>query len=44
VTRHLIEGDHPMLTEPLIQQLTALRLGGMAAALEQQLASPDLER
>lgn len=33
-----------MLTEPLIQQLTEMRLRGMAAALEQQLASPDLER
>ena len=30
-----------MLTEPLIQQLQHLRLDGMAAALEQQLASPD---
>jgi DNA replication protein DnaC len=30
-----------MLTEPLIQQLHSLRLKGMAAALEQQLASPD---
>jgi len=30
-----------MLTEPLIQQLHALRLNGMAAALEQQLAAPD---
>jgi DNA replication protein DnaC len=30
-----------MLTEPLIQQLHALRLKGMASALEQQLASPD---
>jgi DNA replication protein DnaC len=44
VIRHLTEGDHPMLTEPLIQQLTALHLRGMAAALEQQLAAPDLER
>ena len=33
-----------MLTEPLIQQLTELRLRGMAAALEQQLASPDVGR
>ncbi len=33
-----------MLTEPLIQQLTGLRLHGMAASLEQQLAAPDLER
>jgi DNA replication protein DnaC len=33
-----------MLTEPLIQQLTELRLRGMAAALEQQLAAPDLAR
>ena len=30
-----------MLTEPLIQQLEQLRLRGMAAALEQQLASAD---
>jgi DNA replication protein DnaC len=30
-----------MLTEPLIQQLHQLRLEGMAAALEQQLSSPD---
>lgn len=33
-----------MLTEPLIQQLTELRLRGMAAALEQQLATPDVVR
>lgn len=33
-----------MLTEPLIQQLTELRLRGMAASLEQQLASPDTKR
>lgn len=33
-----------MLTEPLIQQLTEMRLRGMAAALEQQLASPDSQR
>jgi DNA replication protein DnaC len=33
-----------MLTEPLIEQLTALRLHGMAASLEQQLASPDTAR
>ena len=33
-----------MLTEPLIDQLTALRLHGMAASLEQQLASPDSTR
>ena len=33
-----------MLTEPLIQQLTELRLRGMAASLEQQLASPDVGR
>jgi len=33
-----------MLTEPLIQQLTELRLRGMAASLEQQLASPDAGR
>jgi len=33
-----------MLTEPLIEQLTALRLRGMAASLEQQLASPDVAR
>ncbi len=31
-----------MLTEPLIQQLHSLRLKGMAHALEQQQASPDL--
>lgn len=30
-----------MLTEPLVQQLNELRLRGMAAALEQQLALPD---
>ena len=30
-----------MLTQPLIQQLQELRLRGMAAALEQQLGSPD---
>ena len=30
-----------MLAEPLVQQLNNLRLRGMAAALEQQLASPD---
>ena len=30
-----------MLTEPLVQQLTDLRLRGMAAALERQLASAD---
>ncbi len=30
-----------MLTEPLIQQLQSLHLRGMAASLEQQLASPD---
>jgi DNA replication protein DnaC len=30
-----------MLTQPLIQQLQELRLRGMAAALEQQLSSPD---
>lgn len=33
-----------MLTEPLIQQLTELRLRGMAASLEQQLVSPDVAR
>lgn len=33
-----------MLTEPLIQQLTELRLRGMAAALEHQCASPDVAR
>jgi DNA replication protein DnaC len=31
-----------MLTVPLIERLTTLRLRGMAAALEQQLASPDV--
>lgn len=30
-----------MLTQPLLQQLHELRLRGMAAALEQQLANPD---
>ena len=30
-----------MLTEPLVQQLTDLRLRGMAAALAQQMAVPD---
>src|SRR5207244_10188759 len=30
-----------MLTQPLIHQLQELRLRGMAAALEQQLSSPD---
>jgi DNA replication protein DnaC len=30
-----------MLTEPLVQQLNELRLRGMAATLEQQLALPD---
>lgn len=30
-----------MLTQPLVQQLTDLRLRGMAAALEQQIAVPD---
>jgi DNA replication protein DnaC len=33
-----------MLTTPLIERLTTLRLRGMAAALEQQLASPDVHR
>jgi DNA replication protein DnaC len=33
-----------MLTEPLIEQLNALRLRGMAASLEQQLVSPDFAR
>jgi DNA replication protein DnaC len=33
-----------MLTEPLIQQLHTLRLKGMAAALEQQIALPDTAR
>jgi hypothetical protein len=33
-----------MLTEPLIEQLHGLRLRGMAASLEQQLASPDVAR
>jgi DNA replication protein DnaC len=33
-----------MLTEPLIQQLSELRLRGMAASLEQQLTSPDTKR
>jgi len=30
-----------MLIEPLVQQLATLRLHGMAAALEQQIAAPD---
>jgi DNA replication protein DnaC len=30
-----------MLTEPLVQQLSTLRLHGMAAALERQIAVPD---
>ncbi len=30
-----------MLTQPLVQQLQELRLRGMSAALEQQLATPD---
>ena len=30
-----------MLIQPLIQQLQELRLRGMAAALEHQLATPD---
>lgn len=30
-----------MLTEPLVRQLTELRLHGMAQALERQIASPD---
>lgn len=33
-----------MLTAPLIERLTTLRLRGMAASLEQQLASPDVNR
>ncbi|HLS57245.1 MAG TPA: IS21-like element helper ATPase IstB [Zeimonas sp.] len=33
-----------MLTEPLIEQLNTLRLRGMAASLEQQLAAPDVNR
>ena len=33
-----------MLTEPLIQQLHALKLHGLAAGLEQQLAAPDTQR
>jgi DNA replication protein DnaC len=33
-----------MLTAPLIERLTTLRLRGMAASLEQQLASPDVHR
>jgi DNA replication protein DnaC len=40
----LNQKETTMLTEPLIQQLNDLRLRGMAAALEQQLAAPDLER
>ena len=30
-----------MLIEPLVQQLSTLRLHGMAAALEQQIGAPD---
>jgi len=33
-----------MLTEPLIQQLHSLKLHGLAAGLEQQLAAPDTQR
>ncbi len=33
-----------MLTEPLIQQLHHLKLHGLAAGLEQQLAAPDTQR
>lgn len=33
-----------MLAQPLVQQLQELRLRGMAAALEQQLATPDRSR
>src|SRR5207237_3389014 len=33
--------EESMLTQPLIHQLQELRLRGMAAALEQQLSSPD---
>lgn len=33
-----------MLTEPLIQQLRSLKLHGLAAGLEQQLAAPDTQR
>jgi DNA replication protein DnaC len=33
-----------MLTEPLLQQLKSLKLHGMAAGLEQQLAAPDTRR
>ena len=33
-----------MLTEPLIQQLRSLKLHGLAAGLEQQLAAPDSQR
>lgn len=33
-----------MLTTPLIERLTTLHLRGMAASLEQQLASPDINR
>jgi len=38
---HPLEETVSMLTEPLVRQLTDLRLHGMAAALEHQLASPD---
>ena len=33
-----------MLTEPLLQQLHHLKLHGLAAGLEQQLAAPDTQR
>jgi DNA replication protein DnaC len=33
-----------MLTEPLLQQLHQLKLHGLAAGLEQQLAAPDTQR
>lgn len=37
----LTKDETTMLIEPLIQQLNTLRLHGMAASLERQLASPD---
>jgi DNA replication protein DnaC len=37
----MTQETHSMLTEPLVQQLADLRLRGMAAALEQQMAVPD---
>src|SRR5277367_560402 len=38
----IIEGDHPMLREPTLDKLHALRLRTMAAAWEEQQRSPDV--